>query len=207
MSRPHSVPPLPVLPGATARASAWDGVRVLLWTLRGYRYTVRKNPDPAARRYARTVLLVITVPLLVLPVAVAAVLHPPGSPLFFLAPLAQYALLALILLASLHRRSYRTYISTDRRAALTVRTTLAGWHVESFFTATPGTGAAAPLWHHVIPALLDAADAQQVTVTATAINATVAAHYVSRVPGLHPRPTQRPGPRVHLIRHPQPTRR
>ena len=55
--------------------------------------------------------------------------------------------------------------------------------------------------------LLDAADAQQVTVTATAMNATVAAHYVSRVPDLHPRPTQRPGPRVHLIRHPQPIRR
>ena len=199
------VPKLPTLPRATARFSVWDGIRLLLWRILGYTYATSHATSATARLYALGFTLLwggVLIGVLAFPFITLRLLGA-FSPAFLVSAAVFYGLAMLVLAVQTRMPRVRTYMSRDRRAALVVKRTARGWKVEEFFTAAPGTGAAAPLWREVVPALVEAADAHQVHVRATAMNADVAKRYAAKVPGLRPtKPTSR-GPRVPMARPPQ----
>lgn len=204
-----TTPPLPELPEYPS--PRWrDGLRILTGMLIGYVYAWRHSPRTArpwvlVQGGACFVLLVVG-PVLIVPLA--PVLFASSSVPWWL--LALVALLAVLTVAAtagrfqVHYGPLRAYMDPTRRVFLSARATAADWHVENFFTTRPGASTAEPLWSGLVPALLHAADAAQVTITATAMNDALADYYIRRVPTFTRASTQPDLPRVRLVRHPQP---
>lgn len=62
-----------------------------------------------------------------------------------------------------------------------VRATERGWWVENFLAARPARSNTAPLWDRTVPALVEVADAQGITVMATAMNENLKLYYKRQI--------------------------
>lgn len=205
---PHT-PALPPLPDAPAPRLI-DGLTILACLLIGYVYALRHGPRDSRLwsllQGAACLLLLVVCPALVVPLA-PRLFATPMLPSWLVAAVALGAVLSLVAMAGrfqVHGGARRAYMDPSRRSFLSVRATATGWNVENFFTFRPGTASAAPLWSNVVPALLAAADNEQVTITATAINTDLANYYIHRVPTFEKAADQPKSPRVELIRRPVP---
>lgn len=204
-----STPPLPELPEYPSPRLR-DGLTILTGMLIGYVYAWRHGPTDARPwvlvQGGACFVLLILCPLLTASLAPVVFASSPAPPWL----IALVALAVVLIVAAtagrfqVHRGPLRAYMDPTRRVFLSARAREADWHVENFFTTRPGARTAEPLWTGLIPALLDAADAAHVTITATALNDTLADYYIRRVPTFTRASTQPDLPRVHLVRPPQP---
>lgn len=204
-----STPPLPELPEYPSPRLI-DGLTILTGMLIGYVYAWRHGPKNARpwvliQGGACFMLLVVCPVLLTWQAPAWFASSPLPSPLIALVA----ALVVLTVAATaghfqVHHGPLRAYMDPTRRVVLSARARDTDWHVENFFTTRPGAHTAEPLWSGLIPALLDAADAAQVTITATAMNDALADYYIRREPTFTKAPTQPDPHRVHLVRPPQP---
>lgn len=158
-----------------------DALRLPVWMVRGYAYSVYRAPRAREKWTAAEALflLVVLVPgVFVLPAVFGLMPWVLGLLVGGVAGFLYWVVLGFVLLFWGKRRGYMT---KARDAVLVVHeettNNVTSWTVENFFAARPKRTKTADLWHKTLPALASIADDKKVTIHATAMNDLLAQHY------------------------------
>lgn len=155
-----------------------DGIRLAVWTLRGFAHgAARRKSKPQVRLFSGWMLVV-------------------GICLFPVLVVSTPTAIAL-------RRGTRYYMTPERDATLAITAKRDAWHVADHSTATPGKGRGRTLRRGIAPALTPTLDQDGAALVTVAVNDERAKDYSEDVPGLVPQ--GRAWPRgVKMRREPQP---
>lgn len=167
----------PALVGYPDARPIRDGIRLAVWTLRGFAHGAARRKSKVGARIFSGWMLVI------------------GICLFPVLVVATPAAIAL-------RRGTRYYMTPERDATLAITAKQHAWHVADHSTATPGKGSGRALRRGIGPALTPALDQVGAALVTVAVNDERAEDYSEDVPGLLPQ--GRAWPRgVKMRREPQ----